>query len=463
MLFNSWQFLALAAVVYALYFRLPHRGQNWMLLAASYVFYGAWDVRFLGLLLFSTVIDYVAGLRMAAASTQEVRRRWLLLSIVTQLSILGFFKYFNFFIDSAGAALAGLGLPVEALRLDIVLPVGISFYTFQTMSYSIDVYRGKLPATRSFRDFALFVAYFPQLVAGPIERATHLLPQIQNPRRVTVPHIHNGIWLISWGLFKKAVIANNLAILVDRTFASSAAATGPEYLVAIYAFAFQIYCDFSGYSDMARGLASLMGIDLMENFNRPYFATSVRDFWRRWHISLSTWLRDYLYIPLGGNRYGRLRTYRALILTMVLGGLWHGAKWTFVLWGLYHGVLLALYRWAINDRGMRLPDGPAWRALWRLATFHIVCLGWLFFRANDLEQVGTVLASFAGDAMVGTLALKGVAVLVPVFVVLWLGDRVRDGSLPRLAPGRLVAVAALWLAAILLPPSVGQPFIYFQF
>jgi len=463
LLFNSWQFLAFAAAVFVLYFRLPHRGQNRMLLVASYVFYAAWDYRFLSLLLFSTAVDYVAGLRMAAAGTARARRRWLILSLVSNLGLLGFFKYFNFFVESAGAALGSLGIPVEPLRLHIVLPVGISFYTFQTLSYSIDVYRGRMAPERSLRDFALFVAYFPQLVAGPIERATRLLPQLREPRRVTASHIHNGIWLISWGLFKKAVIANNLAILVDRTFSPATVATGPEYLVAIYAFAFQIYCDFSGYSDMARGLASLMGIDLMENFDRPYSATSIRDFWRRWHISLSTWLRDYLYVPLGGSRRGRWLTYRALLLTMLLGGLWHGAKWTFVVWGLYHGLLLAVYRWLMVERAVALPDGRAWRVAWRIATFHLVCLGWLFFRANDLAQVGTVLASFGGGAILGALALKGIAVLLPVAAVLWFGDRVRDGRLPHASLPRLAAVGALWVASILLPPSVGQPFIYFQF
>ena len=461
MVFNSWLFFAFALVVFPLYYHLTHRWQNRMLLVASYVFYGAWDYRFLALLLFSTLVDFIAARRITVSEGRR-RKAWLVTSLAVNLGLLGFFKYFNFFIDSANGLAGSFGIDPGFLRLGIVLPVGISFYTFQTMSYTIDVYRGKLEPAQSFRDFALFVSYFPQLVAGPIERATHLLPQIERPRRVDLRLLHEGIWLISWGLFKKAVIANNLAIVVDRTFASGAGATGAEYLIAIYAFAFQIYCDFSGYSDIARGLAALMGIDLMVNFNSPYAATSPRDFWRRWHISLSTWLRDYLYIPLGGNRGALWQTYRALILTMLLGGIWHGAKWTFVVWGLYHGVWLSLHRWLAVDRGWTLPDTRAWRIAARAGTFHAVCLGWLFFRADSLTHAGQILASFTAGAAIGPLALKALAVLVPVTFVLWLGDSRRAADVRSLTP-RLAAVGFLWLAVALLPPSVGQPFIYFQF
>jgi D-alanyl-lipoteichoic acid acyltransferase DltB (MBOAT superfamily) len=462
MVFSSWQFLAFAAIVYPLYYGLSHRWQNRMLLAASYVFYGAWDYRFLALLVISTVVDHVVAHRIAGSADQRTRKAWLMLSLGANLGMLAFFKYFNFFIESATAGLGALGLETTQLRLHIVLPVGISFYTFQTLSYTIDVYRRKLEPAPSVLDFALFVAYFPQLVAGPIERATHLLPQILKPRRFNMAMLHEGLWLISWGLFKKAVIANNLAIVVDRTFATGTVATGGEYLIAIYAFAFQIYCDFSGYSDMARGLAALMGIDLMVNFNHPYAATSPRDFWRRWHISLSTWLRDYLYIPLGGNRGTKWQTYRALVLTMLLGGIWHGAKWTFVVWGVYHGVLLAAHRWLTLDRGWSLPDTRAVRVASRVLMFHLVCLGWLFFRADSMAQVGTVLASFAEGGALGSLAVKAIAVLLPVSVALWLGDSARGGE-PRPIGPRLAVVGALWLAVALLPPSIGQPFIYFQF
>ena len=462
MVFSSWQFLAFAAIVFPLYYLLPHRWQNRMLLVASYVFYGAWDYRFLSLLLISTVVDHVVAHRIADSPDQRTRKGWLMLSLVANLGMLAFFKYFNFFIESATSGLTALGMETTPLRLHIVLPVGISFYTFQTLSYTIDVYRRKLEPAPSVLDFALFVAYFPQLVAGPIERATHLLPQILTPRRFNMAMLHEGVWLISWGLFKKAVIANNLAIVVDRTFATGTTATGGEYLIAIYAFAFQIYCDFSGYSDMARGLAALMGIDLMVNFNHPYSATSPRDFWRRWHISLSTWLRDYLYIPLGGNRGRRWQVYRALIITMLLGGVWHGARWTFVVWGLYHGVLLAMHRWMTTDRGWSMPDTRLNRVAARVVMFHLVCLGWLFFRADSMAQVATVLASFTEGVALGSLALKAAAVLVPVSLALWFGDSVRARAATPIGP-RLAVVGALWLAVSLLPPSVGQPFIYFQF
>ena len=430
MLFNSWQFLVFAALVFPLYYALPHRWQNRMLLAASYVFYGAWDYRFLALIALSTAVDYVAARGIASAADQRRRRVWLVLSLVTNLGLLGFFKYFNFFVASATDALAALGLDPGSLRLDIVLSVGISFYTFQTLSYTIDVYRGKLEPIRSLRDFALFVAYFPQLVAGPIERATRLLPQIVERRRLSIDMLHKGVWLITWGLFKKAVIANNLAIVVDRTFASGTGATGAEYLIAIYAFAFQIYCDFSGYSDIARGLAALMGIDLMVNFNHPYAATSPRDFWRRWHISLSTWLRDYLYIPLGGSRGTSARTYTALLLTMLLGGVWHGANWTFVVWGLYHGALLAAHRWISLDAGWRLPDTRATRIASRVVVFHLVCLGWLFFRAESMTQVFGMMWQLVANPAFTSYAGYALAMVAffatPVMLYEWHVERRRD-------------------------------------
>ena len=463
MSFNSWQFLALAAVVYPLYFRLPHVGQNWLLLIASYVFYGAWDVRFLLLIAGSTLLDYYVGLRLDATVDRGRRKQWLAASLIGNLGALAFFKYFGFFVESASLALESLGVPASRLRLDIVLPVGISFYTFQTMSYTIDVYRGELKATRSLRDFALFVAYFPQLVAGPIERASRLLPQIINPRRVSLAQISNGLWLISWGLFKKVVIADNLAIIVDRTFSANSGASGAEYLVAIYAFAYQIYCDFSGYSDIARGLAAIMGIDLMVNFNRPYLATDPRDFWRRWHISLSTWLRDYLYIPLGGSRGGVLTTYRALFMTMVLGGLWHGAKWTFVMWGVYHGLLLIVHRAWTERAGSRMPDSFLGTAVSRVVMFHLICAGWLLFRADSLGQVGVVLTAMTSAASVGVLGLKGVAAIIMVSVFLGWVERSEH------APGtwspalQAATVAVLWLGVILGPPSSAQAFLYFQF
>ncbi len=377
-----------------LYWLLPLRWQNVMLLAASYFFYGYWDYRFLSLIAISTMVDYVAGQKIHQAAEEggpgAARRKklWLIASMCTNLGLLGFFKYFNFFIGSLEDVLAGFDVDAKMLHLEIVLPVGISFYTFQTMSYTIDIYRGLMKPTRRLVEFALFVAFFPQLVAGPIERATALLPQILKKRRFDSRRFLDGVHLIFWGLFKKMFVADNLARVVDEVFTVGADPTGFAVICGVWAFAFQIYCDFSGYSDIARGCAKCMGIELRLNFNHPYVAVDPRDFWARWHMSLSTWLRDYLYIPLGGNRRGKVNTYRNLSITMLLGGLWHGAAWNFVLWGAYHGAVLIVHRLLqpIFQR-MSFPLGRVLGAAWHLAKvmfmFQVVCLGWLFFRARD--------------------------------------------------------------------------------
>ena len=333
MLFNSITFFLFYLAVLLLYFLLPHRKQNILILIASATFYAAWDFRFLGLMYVSILTDYFCGLALERTS-KEANRKWILgVSILINLGILFFFKYFNFFALSAERLLNSIGLPGWTHTLHIVLPVGISFYTFQCMSYSIDVFRREQTPTRNFIDFAAYISFFPQLVAGPIERASALLPQFEAPRHVSSDQVSQGIWRIFWGLFKKVVIADNLSSLVDPVFAWNTPLSGGLVLVSLYAFAFQIYCDFSGYSDMAKGLASVLGFKLMWNFKRPYFALNPKEFWSRWHISLSTWLRDYVYISFGGNRHGSFHTYRNLMLTMLLGGLWHGAAWTFVFWG----------------------------------------------------------------------------------------------------------------------------------
>ncbi|MEM7230001.1 MAG: MBOAT family O-acyltransferase, partial [Planctomycetota bacterium] len=343
MQFNSLHFAAFFALVLtAVAASRSHvRVRNCIILAASYYFYGSWDYRFLSLIVISTLIDYACGRMLNVRTMQDQPparsrrdRAVLAVSLCSNLGILGFFKYFDFFVTSTSAMLEELGVTVHVSTLNIILPVGISFYTFQTLSYTIDLYRGKVRTEDSLLNFAVYVAYFPQLVAGPIERARHLLPQVQSPHAVDWAQLNSGFFLIGWGLFKKVVIADNIAVIVDLVFASETN-TGLSTVLGVYAFAIQIYCDFSGYVDIARGAARCMGFDLMQNFNLPYFATNPSDFWRRWHISLSTWLRDYLYIPLGGSKCGRTRTYINLMLTMVLGGLWHGAAWTFVVWGIY--------------------------------------------------------------------------------------------------------------------------------
>ena len=332
--FNSWEFIFFLLTVMVLHRLAPSRVlKNVLLLIASYAFYSAWDWRFCSLIVLSTITDFVVGQKIHVANSEYSRRLWLICSLVVNLGVLAFFKYFNFFVGSFVSALENLGLETDPAYFNIILPIGISFYTFQTLSYTIDIYRKKLTPTHSLVEFALFVSFFPQLIAGPIERARHILPQLKVNHVIKVREVWVGLQLIFWGLFKKVFVADNVAMIVDNLFGNSASLPfGLSYL-AVLAFAIQIYADFSAYSDIARGCAKIFGINLMLNFQNPYLAANPQEFWRRWHISLSTWLRDYLYIPLGGNRGGKILAYRNLMLTMVLGGLWHGAAWNFVWWG----------------------------------------------------------------------------------------------------------------------------------
>jgi len=472
MLFNSYQFWVFLAVVLLLYRALPQRGQNRMLLVASYVFYGAWDWRFLSLILTSTLVAYLTARGMERARSQRGRRGFLVLSLVINLGILGAFKYYDFFTGELIGFLELFGFALDLPILRVILPVGISFYTFQALSYSVDVYRGDTKPEHSLTDFALFVAFFPQLVAGPIERSSHLLPQVLRERRASFEDFRVGLHLVVLGLFTKVIIADNMAPIVNVIFSKPAGElTGVECLIGVYAFAFQIYGDFSGYSSIAKGVARWMGFDIMTNFAMPYLATSPQDFWRRWHISLSTWLRDYLYIPLGGNRGSRASTYRNLIITMLLGGLWHGAAWTFVVWGLFHGVWLALHR-LLRERQQARSSRPPRRAtrwLRVIATFHMVCVGWLFFRADSLSQAWTMLLAILTDWQVSPFALASAALIaffaLPLFAYeMWLhrdlGHEARDPQhwLPR---GAIYAYCASML--VFFPPPVTHEFIYFQF
>jgi len=471
-LFNSLEFGLFFTICFGLYVLLPHRAQNRMLLVASYIFYGAWDWRFLSLIALSTVTDFAIGRLLGRTRDPSRRRRLVTLSIVVNLGILAIFKYAGFFVDSMHDLLGLFGVAMSTHALRIVLPVGISFYTFQALSYTIDVYRRRIEPARDVLDFALFIAFFPQLVAGPIERASHLLPQVERRRRVDRESLNVGAWLVLWGLFKKVVIADNLAPLVDAVYDPSGTPVAGEIVVATYAFAFQIYCDFSGYTDMARGLARLMGFDIMLNFNLPYIAASPADFWHRWHISLSTWLRDYLYIPLGGNRYGSWRTYRNLSITMLLGGLWHGASWPFVLWGGYHAGLLVVQRLAAPLLAQLAPTRRVGRVAWRivgaLMTFHLVCVGWMAFRAESVAQLarllGTLWGGFdlglAGEWLVPVIALVGPLLLWQA-VQLWTRDLEPVLRWPVVV--RAVTYAAVVLSIIVLGEDGGAPFIYFQF
>jgi len=464
MLFNSPAFALFLPLMLAVYWSLRGTPRRWSLLIGSYFFYGWWDWRFLSLLILSTCVDYFVSQRIEAQSDVRRRRGLLLISVVTNLGLLATFKYFNFFADSARAALAVFGVDSPLPALDVLLPMGISFYTFQTLSYTIDVYRGG-KAERSLLNFAIFVACFPQLVAGPIMRASELLPQIGQRKTFAGVDWSTGVFRIFRGLFKKMVIADALAVYVDTAFAAPGEFTGISAWIALYAYAFQIYMDFSGYTDVAIGVGHLLGLRLTENFDRPYVAASPSEFWRRWHITLSTWLRDYLYIPLGGSRRGSWITKRNLFITMALGGLWHGAAWTFVAWGIYHGVLLAGER--MLGMRKRATDGQPrqWgtRLLSIVVMFHLTCLGWLLFRAPDWSTVMAFLESlfdFSGD--VRGLRCAAIVALC-MFAHAWpfwktLGERF--ARLPAAGQGVLAAMS-LW-ALLLLSPHA-QPFIYFQF
>ncbi len=470
MLFNTLNFALFFAIVLAgnAALRKHLRLQNALLLVASAAFYAAWDARFLALIFGSTLLDFCVGRALDQrmpdgrhTRSARTRRGLLILSLVGNLGALAFFKYFGFFVESA-CGLAGLvGIDLASPALEVLLPVGISFYTFQSLSYTVDIYRGELRSEPSFVRFALFVAFFPQLVAGPIVRAAEFLPQIARPRRVTADALRSATWLICWGLFKKSFAADNLAPLVELGFRDDVTNTGVAG-VAVYAFAMQIYCDFSGYTDIARGCARVLGFELPLNFHIPYAAANPVEFWRRWHISLSTWLRDYLYIPLGGSRGSRGTTLRNLLVTMLLGGLWHGAAWTFVLWGAFHGVLLGAHRWLAGRRRGKLALPIAVR---RIAFFHLVCLGWVLFRADGLAQAGSVLTSLVSPGWSGAHPESLLVYAAPVVAVdlaqHLTGDAFAVWRLPW--PLRTAVYVALWFGLTLLGRFDANDFIYFQF
>lgn len=596
MLFNSIPFAIFFGIIFVLYWgvrRWP-RIQNLLLLAASYIFYGWWDMRFLVLITVTTAIAYSGGLTIQRGGMSRVQRirvslfvilsalfflgldpraldlafpriavdwshlamtkaahGWVILgvglltaaanvlypltlrlpaerrarlfltaSVAAYLAILGFFKYFNFFVGTFQTLARTLfDVTPSGSLLRIILPVGISFYTFLTISYTVDVYRRKCEATTSLLEMATYVAFFPLLLSGPIERGSHLLGQFRRPRHLGRADVREGLWLVLWGLYKKMVVADHLTLIVNAAFAPFAAASSPapvphdglRLLITMYAFALQIYCDFSGYTDVARGTARLLGFDIMLNFNLPYAARDPSDFWKRWHISLSSWLRDYLYIPLGGSRHGTFNTYRNLMLTMLLGGLWHGAAWTFVLWGAYHGFLLVIYRvlatvkerWTSVSRAVR-DSGPVWGArglvapqptgppaaavrpadgqephsMWLRAgvaavqiviMFHLVCLGWLLFRAPNMTSVGVFLHAttlhphWSPEATEALRSLVFYGWLVVLFEVIqaWTGSLQSFHHWPWFA--RLNVWLFVVLSLLALAAGGGQEFIYFAF
>ena len=441
------------------------------LLIASYVFYGWWDFRFCFLMLFLTLVAYFTALTVQKET--KYRKFALVLGVAVPLIVLGIFKYFNFFVDSFVSAF-GIN---SSYTLSIILPVGISFYTFQSLSYTIDVSRGKLEAQKSFLDLALYISFFPQLVAGPIVKAGDFIPQLKEDRSISLKNIEKGIQIFFVGMFKKVVIADNISVFVDEVFNNPKIFDGITVLLAVVAYAIQIYCDFSGYSDMAIGSAKCIGFDINRNFNLPYISRNVSEFWKRWHISLSTWLMEYLYIPLGGNRKGKVRTYINLVITMLLGGLWHGASWTFVAWGLYHGLGLCVHKiyLVIRKRDKHYAGKPVTNAISAVFTFVFVCIGWVFFRANTFENAWLVLKAIFcmqnGISHPFFWAFVGIAFVIAETLVAALKSKknqlakIEDSylSLPLDKIFGLTIFALLVFVTIGLAYTGSNPFIYFQF
>jgi len=466
MVFNSLVFYCFLPLVFAVYWAIPIewlRGRNSFLLIASYVFYGWWDWRFLSLIAASSLVDFVAAQRIEKTQSEQARKTWLGVSLGFNMGMLAVFKYYNFFV---GEFYRLFGLTDSGYStLDIILPVGISFYTFQTLSYTIDVYRKEMKPTNNLIDFAAYVSFFPQLVAGPIERAKHLLPQFANVKTFNLDQARNGFRLIIWGLFKKVVIADTLAMLVNQLYADVGAYDGLSLVLGTIFFAFQIYCDFSGYSDIAIGCAKLLGFELMSNFRFPYFSRDIAEFWRRWHISLSTWFRDYLYIPLGGSRSTRLISIRNVFVIFLVSGLWHGANWTFIVWGGIHALLfLPLFvsganrkhtTSVIGDSGFVLKE---WLGL--MMTFIGVCVGWVFFRS---ETIGHALSYFSALSWSASSAMLPYLIYPLVLVTLeWFIRRDERLSQARLG-GYEVPVLGLFIFLVFLYSGEGADFIYFQF
>jgi len=476
MLFNSYIFFIFLIIVLPIYLSLPKRHKALFLLICSYVFYGYWDWRFNFLLLLSTLIDYFTGLQIFRTNNLKRKKWFLYLSLFSNLGILGFFKYFNFFIDSFISAFNIFGYQLDYLHLNIILPVGISFYTFQTLTYTIDIYRGKLKPTKSLINFALYVSFFPQLVAGPIERARNLLPQVSNLHNPSIEYFKKGFIFISIGLFRKIIIGDSCGRIVDQVFAQPSLYSSLELIMGLVLFSFQIYNDFAGYSSIARGTANLLGVNLMENFNQPYLSSNITEFWRRWHISLSTWLKDYLYITLGGNRKGKVRTYVNLMFTMLLGGLWHGANWTFVVWGGLHGIYLAIHKFILGDKKIAERYSGGIRSIGFLKnifkvffTYLIVLVTWLFFRANSFSTAYFIFYKIV-NWTTSLYSTRIIGIIISYVFISYFIDTLeyyfQDHTFLLLLrpPIRYAILTSLWLFALLyLFQATPMPFIYFQF
>lgn len=485
MLFNSFEYVIFFIAVLIFYFRLPVRPRWPILLIASYIFYMGWRPLFVLLLMFSTVVDFVGGLVIYTAKRQLTRRLALIASVSINVGLLAFFKYYNFFLGNVQAATKGFGYDFDFIYIDVILPVGISFYTFQSLSYTFDVYAHKLPAERNFLRYALYVAFFPQLEAGPIERAARLVPQIQKDKFADPQRFADGLWLIGYGLFKKMCISDRIAPFVIGIYANPHQYNGSVLLLATALFAVQIYCDFSGYSDIAIGSAKMLGFDLMTNFRQPYFSRSLTEFWRRWHISLSTWFRDYVYFPLGGSRRSLALSLRNIMIVFLLSGVWHGAAWTFIIWGGVHGFILSVERAC----GALVQRWSAWPAItvspagtWALGLFGfiwtsaIVLVAWVFFRARSLDDSLWIISNMPRLGPIeyitfkvfdiGVFEIVATGVLIAVLFCVDYAIFAKPELLARLRGNRPVAIGAailLFYTIMLFGIFEKSEFIYFQF
>ena len=478
MFFNSIDFAIFLPVIFILYWFVANKNlklQNFLIVVASYIFYGWWDWRFLSLIIFSTIIDYLIGISLSKQENQNKRKVLLWSSILVNLGFLGFFKYYNFFLENFVTAFSFLGYPINPQGLNIILPVGISFYTFQTLSYTIDVYKRKLTATKDFVAFSAFVSFFPQLVAGPIERATHLLPQFYKRRKFDYALAVDGMRQILWGLFKKIVIADNCAEFANQIFNNSADMNGSTLVLGAIFFTFQIYGDFSGYSDIAIGTSRLFGFDLMQNFNFPYFSRDIAEFWRRWHISLSTWFRDYLYIPLGGSHGGTWMKVRNTFVIFIVSGFWHGANWTFIVWGALNAIYFLPLLLTKNNRNNLeiVAKGKFFPSIkefyFMLLTFGLTVFSWIFFRANNIGHAISYISEIFSSSLftIPEVRPRNLILLIMVFVFIeWLG---REGqyALSKLSSNVFIRWP-LYFSIILIIYFYGNfseeiEFIYFQF
>jgi alginate O-acetyltransferase complex protein AlgI len=482
MLFNSINFAIFLPLVFLLYWFATNKSlkyQNILLLGSSCFFYACWDWRFLFLLVFSTVLDYYTGIKMSDSKNQKVKNFWFWLSISINLGFLGFFKYYNFFAESFAEAISNLGLQVNPWTLKVILPVGISFYTFHGLSYVIDIYKGRIKAEKDFIDYSVFVSFFPLLVAGPIERATHLLPQIKKKREFNYANAVDGLRQILWGLFKKIVIADNCAQFANTIFNNSGDYSGSTLVLGAIFFAFQIYGDFSGYSDIAIGTARLFGIDLLRNFAFPYFSRDIAEFWRRWHISLSSWFRDYLYIPLGGSKGGTWMKVRNTLIIFLVSGFWHGANWTFIIWGFLNALYIMpsiIFKTNRNNldivaKGKIL---PSLNELFSMGiTFSLTIFAWIFFRANNLTHAWQILTKIFSTKFLiypefdGDDSIKPIILLILIFIIIeWIG-REQQFAIANLELKFPKFIRWVFYCMIILSifyfEGTEQLFIYFQF